>query len=169
MRLVALQHSRASLLAKASQSPAMLRCIHLGKELMAEPAAAAEKAPITIKKYANRRLYNTATSSYVTLDHLCQMVKQGHDFIVHDAKTGEDITRSVLTQIIFEEENKGTNVSATVVVPSTIDTAINRKGMPDADPSNWVKPEQLAAILEFINSDSGSPLRETVLKVYNNA
>ncbi|WP_137388254.1 polyhydroxyalkanoate synthesis repressor PhaR [Rhodoligotrophos defluvii] len=63
--------------------------------------------PITIKKYANRRLYNTATSSYVTLDDLADMVKQGLEFAVYDAKTGEDITRSVLTQIIFEEENKG--------------------------------------------------------------
>lgn len=63
--------------------------------------------PITIKKYANRRLYNTATSSYVTLDHLSEMVKAGHDFVVYDAKTGEDITRSVLTQIIFEMEGKG--------------------------------------------------------------
>jgi polyhydroxyalkanoate synthesis repressor PhaR len=63
--------------------------------------------PITIKKYANRRLYNTATSSYVTLDHLSEMVKTGQDFVVYDAKTGEDITRSVLTQIIFEMEGKG--------------------------------------------------------------
>jgi polyhydroxyalkanoate synthesis repressor PhaR len=62
--------------------------------------------PITIKKYANRRLYNTATSSYVTLDHLADMVKRGQEFNVHDAKTGEDITRAVLTQIIFEEEGK---------------------------------------------------------------
>ncbi|MEM9121746.1 MAG: polyhydroxyalkanoate synthesis repressor PhaR [Pseudomonadota bacterium] len=66
--------------------------------------------PITIKKYANRRLYNTATSSYVTLDHLCEMVKSGEDFLVFDAKSGEDITRSVLTQIIFEEEGKGQNL-----------------------------------------------------------
>lgn len=65
---------------------------------------------ITIKKYANRRLYNTATSSYVTLDHLCQMVKDGEDFVVYDAKTGDDITRSVLTQIIVEEEAKGQNL-----------------------------------------------------------
>lgn len=65
---------------------------------------------ITIKKYANRRLYNTATSSYVTLDHLCQMVKDGVDFVVYDAKTGEDITRQVLTQIIVEEEAKGENL-----------------------------------------------------------
>jgi len=62
--------------------------------------------PTTIKKYANRRLYNTGTSTYVTLEDLATMVKAGDDFIVHDAKTGEDITRSVLAQIIFEQENK---------------------------------------------------------------
>jgi polyhydroxyalkanoate synthesis repressor PhaR len=62
--------------------------------------------PITIKKYANRRLYNTGTSSYVTLEDLASMVKAGEDFVVYDAKTGEDITRSVLAQIIFEQENK---------------------------------------------------------------
>ncbi len=66
-----------------------------------------EKTPVTIKKYANRRLYNTATSSYVTLDHLSQMVKDGCDFVVYDARTDDDITRSVLTQIIVEEESKG--------------------------------------------------------------
>ncbi|MGC1352275.1 MAG: polyhydroxyalkanoate synthesis repressor PhaR [Xanthobacteraceae bacterium] len=62
--------------------------------------------PITIKKYANRRLYNTGTSTYVTLEDLAGMVKTGEDFVVFDAKTSEDITRSVLTQIIFEQENK---------------------------------------------------------------
>lgn len=67
-------------------------------------------APITIKKYANRRLYNTATSSYVTLDHLSQMVKDGTEFGVFDAKSGDEITRSVLTQIIVEEESKGQNL-----------------------------------------------------------
>ena len=66
-----------------------------------------KSAPITIKKYANRRLYNTATSSYVTLENLAQMVKDGVEFVVYDAKSGEDITRSVLTQIIVEEEGKG--------------------------------------------------------------
>jgi polyhydroxyalkanoate synthesis repressor PhaR len=66
--------------------------------------------PIVIKKYANRRLYNTATSSYVTLDHLCQMVQDDVDFVVFDAKSGEDITRAVLTQIIVEEEAKGQNL-----------------------------------------------------------
>ncbi len=67
-------------------------------------------APVVIKKYANRRLYNTATSSYVTLDNLSQMVRNGSDFVVYDAKSGEDITRSVLTQIIVEEEQKGQNL-----------------------------------------------------------
>jgi polyhydroxyalkanoate synthesis repressor PhaR len=62
---------------------------------------------VVIKKYANRRLYNTASSSYVTLEHLADMVKKGIDFVVYDAKTNEDITRSVLTQIIFEEESQG--------------------------------------------------------------
>ena len=76
----------------------------------AEGSTAATAGVITIKKYANRRLYNTATSSYVTLDHLCQMVKDGQDFVVYDAKTGEDITRPVLTQIIVEEEGKGQNM-----------------------------------------------------------
>ena len=66
-----------------------------------------KSAPVVIKKYANRRLYNTATSAYVTLDHLSQMVKDKTDFVVYDAKTGDEITRSVLTQIIFEEESKG--------------------------------------------------------------
>lgn len=65
---------------------------------------------ITIKKYANRRLYNTATSSYVTLEHLAEMVRNGEDFTVVDAKTGDDLTRSVLTQIIFEQENRGQNM-----------------------------------------------------------
>ena len=76
---------------------------------MSEEKAAPQSA-VVIKKYANRRLYNTSTSTYVTLDDLSAMVKSGTDFLVYDAKTGEDITRSVLTQIIFEEENKGTNL-----------------------------------------------------------
>ena len=67
---------------------------------------ATSEQPVTIKKYANRRLYNTGTSTYVTLEDLAEMVKRGEDFVVHDAKTGEDITRQVLAQIIFEQENK---------------------------------------------------------------
>lgn len=63
--------------------------------------------PVVVKKYANRRLYNTESSSYITLENLAQMIRSGRDFVVYDAKTGEDITRGVLTQIIVEEESKG--------------------------------------------------------------
>ncbi len=74
----------------------------------AETGAAAEA--VVIKKYANRRLYNTAASSYVTLENLSEMVREGVDFIVLDAKSGDDITRSVLAQIIFEQESRGQNL-----------------------------------------------------------
>ena len=74
-------------------------------ETLAEMKAG-DKPPVVVKKYANRRLYNTGTSTYVTLEDLAKMVKSGEDFVVYDAKTGEEITRSVLTQIIFEQENK---------------------------------------------------------------
>lgn len=63
-----------------------------------------------VKKYANRRLYNTATSSYVTLDDLSKMVRAGEHFVVYDAKSGDDLTRSILTQIILEEDSKGRNL-----------------------------------------------------------
>src|SRR5437660_8187783 len=69
-----------------------------------------DKPPVIVKKYANRRLYNTATSSYVTLEDLATMIKEGGDFVVQDAKTGEDLTRSVMTQIIVEQEQKGQNL-----------------------------------------------------------
>src|ERR1700752_2280265 len=76
-------------------------------EPMTKPNTMSKTAePITIKKHANRRLYNTGTSSYVTLEDLAAMVKSGEDFVVYDAKTGGDITRSVLPQIIFEQKNK---------------------------------------------------------------
>ncbi len=68
------------------------------------------EGPVTIKKYANRRLYNTESSSYITLDNLSQMVREGRDFRVVDAKTDEDITHTVLTQIIMEEEGRGKNM-----------------------------------------------------------
>src|SRR6266581_7634712 len=69
-----------------------------------------EAKPVVVKKYANRRLYNTATSSYVTLEDLAKLIKDGGDFVAYDAKTGEEITRSVLTQIIVEQEQKGQNL-----------------------------------------------------------
>jgi len=69
-----------------------------------------ESRPVIIKKYANRRLYNTDTSTYVTLEDLAEMVRSERDFVVYDAKTGEDLTHSVLTQIIVEQESRGTNL-----------------------------------------------------------
>ncbi len=79
---------------------------------MADPVQTAPQTktaepPVVVKKYANRRLYDTRSSSYITLDNLAEMVREGRDFVVYDAKTGEDITRGVLTQIIVEEEGKG--------------------------------------------------------------
>jgi polyhydroxyalkanoate synthesis repressor PhaR len=76
--------------------------------------------PVVVKKYANRRLYNTESSSYITLDNLAEMVRAGRDFVVYDAKTGEDITRSVLTQIIVEEEGKGRAMLPTSFLRSLI-------------------------------------------------
>lgn len=95
---------------------------------------------VVIKKYANRRLYDTSTSKYVTLDDLCQMIKRGEEFVVHDAKTNEDLTRQVLTQVIFEQESQGYNMlpvsflkhvirfyddSLRTVLPSYLDTMMH--------------------------------------------
>jgi NAD(P)-dependent dehydrogenase (short-subunit alcohol dehydrogenase family) len=90
---------------------------------------------------------------------------QGKDLLAYA------LTKSLLFKLadFINEENKGKNITASVIVPSTIDTAINRKSMPDVNPANWVKPEAVADTIEFITSDKGSVLRETVLKVYNNA
>ena len=101
--------------------------------------------PITIKKYANRRLYNTATSSYVTLDHLCQMVQEGVDFVVYDAKTGDDITRSVLTQIIVEEEAKGQNLLPIKFLRQLIGLY--------GDSMQWMVPEYLDQVMEAFTSN----------------
>ncbi len=92
------------------------------------------------------------------------------------AAAGKDLlayglSKSLLFKLAeyINEEARGKNVTATVVVPSTLDTELNRKSMPDANPDNWVKPEAMAEILEFIISDKASPLRETIIKVYNNS
>src|ERR1700686_2879754 len=93
---------------------------------MADPAqketdaGSAQVPPVVVKKYANRRLYNTESSSYITLDNLAEMVRAGRDFVVYDAKTGEDITRGVLTQIIVEEEGKGHNLLPTAFLRQLI-------------------------------------------------
>jgi polyhydroxyalkanoate synthesis repressor PhaR len=81
---------------------------------------ATQGAPVVVKKYANRRLYNTESSSYITLDNLADMVRAGRDFVVYDARTGDDITRSVLTQIIVEEENKGRQLLPTTFLRQLI-------------------------------------------------
>ena len=86
----------------------------------ASPAAAPQQPPVVVKKYANRRLYNTETSSYITLDNLGDMIRAGRDFVVYDAKSGEDITRGVLTQIIVEEESKGTSMLPTAFLRQLI-------------------------------------------------
>ena len=93
----------------------------MAEPVQTEPAArATDKPPVVVKKYANRRLYNTESSSYITLDNLADMVHQGRDFVVYDAKSGEDITRSVLTQIIVEEEGKGRSLLPTAFLRQLI-------------------------------------------------
>lgn len=104
------------------------------------PQTSSPTPPVTIKKYANRRLYNTATSSYVTLENLAQMVKDGIDFVVYDAKSGEDITRGVLTQIIVEEEGKGQNLLPT----SFLRQLIGFYG----DQMQWLVPSYLEATMK---------------------
>ena len=91
--------------------------------------------------------------------------EQGKNLIAYS------LAKSLLFKLadFINEENKGTDVVASVVIPSTIDTTINRQSMPDANPENWVKPEQLADVLEFICSEKGRQIREGVYKVYNNA
>src|SRR6202034_1971894 len=81
---------------------------------------AGDKPPVVVKKYANRRLYNTESSSYITLDNLAEMVRLGRDFVVYDDKAGEDITRGVLTQIIVEEEGKGRSLLPTAFLRQLI-------------------------------------------------
>ena len=120
-------------------------------------AAAEHDQPITIKKYANRRLYNTATSSYVTLDHLCQMVKDGIDFVVYDAKSGEDITRSVLTQIIVEEEAKGTNLLPITFLRQLISFY--------GDSMQWVVPRYLEQMMGSFASNQ-ERLRQSMQETF---
>ena len=90
---------------------------------------------------------------------------QGKDLLAYA------ITKSLLFKLaeFINESEKGNNITASVIVPSTIDTPVNRQSMPEADPAQWVSPEALAETMEFVVSDKGNTLRETVLKVYNNA
>jgi len=106
----------------------------------------APKSSVTIKKYANRRLYNTATSSYVTLDDLAKMVKEGTEFNVYDAKSSEDITRSVLTQIIVEEEGKA---EQTLLPISFLRQLIGFYG----DNMQWLVPKYLEHSMQSLSKN----------------
>ena len=101
---------RAAQIAVLLHSSIFASAGHRAHEQFQQRPTGRQAKPVVVKKYANRRLYNTATSSYVTLDDLATMIKEGGDFVVYDAKTGEDLTRSVLTQIIVEQEQKGQNL-----------------------------------------------------------
>lgn len=126
---------------------------------------------------------NFNTAYYVTRPLFRQMIEQNNGHIVFigarpaiEAAQGKNLlayglSKSLLFKLAeyLNEEAKGKNVTVTVVAPSTLDTPLNRKSMPDTDPDIWVKPSALAEILEFVVSDKSGPLRETILKVYNNA
>ncbi len=126
---------------------------------------------------------NFETAYFMSRPLLQHMQQQGYGRLVFvgarpalSAAQGKDLMAYALTKsLLFKlaefinETTKGTNITATVVVPSTIDTAINRQSMPDVDPANWVTPAAIADIMELITSEKGHPLRETVLKVYNNS
>jgi NAD(P)-dependent dehydrogenase (short-subunit alcohol dehydrogenase family) len=132
---------------------------------------------------SNQISLNFNTAYFVARPLLQQMKAQGAGRIVFIgsrpglvASYGKDLvayslSKSLLFRLaeFINADARGRNVTATVIVPSTIDTPVNRKSMPDADPLNWVKPEDLAEIMEFVVSAKGAPLRETVLKVYNNS
>jgi polyhydroxyalkanoate synthesis repressor PhaR len=114
--------------------------------------------PVIIKKYANRRLYNTGTSTYVTLEDLASMVKKGADFTVYDAKSGEDITRSVLAQIIFEQENKeGQNLLPIAFLRQLIRFY--------GDSMQMLVPRFLEASIESLTKEQGK-LREQMTQAF---
>lgn len=121
---------------------------------------AKNEGPTVIKKYANRRLYNTGTSSYVTLDDLAVMVKKGEDFSVQDAKTGEDITHSVLTQIIFEQESKTGN---TLLPISFLRQLISYYG----DQMQMVLPSYLEQSMAAFSAQQ-EQMREQLTKAFGN-
>ncbi|MGC1981513.1 MAG: polyhydroxyalkanoate synthesis repressor PhaR [Pseudolabrys sp.] len=117
-----------------------------------------KKEPVTIKKYANRRLYNTGTSTYETLEDLASMVKNGEDFVVYDAKTGEDITRSVLAQIIFEQENK----EGQSLLPITFLRQLIRFY---GDSMQMLVPRFLEASIESLSKEQGK-FREQITQAF---
>lgn len=140
-------------------------------------------ADTTGKDIQKQLSLNFETAYFVTRPLFQHMMENGNGRLVYigsrpaiEPKAGKDVlayglSKSLLFKLAeyLNEEARGQNVSATVVVPSTLDTPLNRKSMPEVDPAIWVKPAALAEILAFVVSDKASPLRESVLKVYNNA
>ena len=115
-------------------------------------AASKDEAPIRIRKYANRRLYNTASSSYVTLADLAQLVRDGAEFTVEDAKSGEDLTRATLTQIIVDEEQNGANLLPVSLLRQII--AMYRDNM------GWMLPAYLEQSMEWFGANREAMRRE---------
>ena len=115
-------------------------------------AASEEEAPIRIRKYANRRLYNTATSSYVTLADLAQLVRDGVEFTVEDAKSGEDLTRATLTQIIVDEEQSGANLLPVSLLRQIISMYRDNAG--------WMLPAYLEQSMEWFTANHDAMRRE---------
>jgi polyhydroxyalkanoate synthesis repressor PhaR len=123
---------------------------------------ATEKAPTVIKKYANRRLYHMGTSTYVTLEDLAAMVRAGEDFVVNDAKSGEDITRSVLAQIMFEQESKGGQQN---LLPTTFLRQLIRFY---GDSMQALVPRYLEFSMDHLTKDQGK-LRDQMEKTFGPA
>ena len=115
-------------------------------------AATKQEAPIRIRKYANRRLYNTATSSYVTLADLAQLVRDGVDFTVEDAKSGEDLTRATLTQIIVDEEQNGANMLPVSLLRQIVSMY--------RDSAGWMLPAYLEQSMEWFTANQDVMRRE---------
>ncbi len=116
-------------------------------------AAQKQEGPVRIRKYANRRLYNTGTSSYVTLADLAQLVRDGVEFSVEDAKTGEDLTRAILTQIIVEEEQNGANLLPVSLLRSII-------AMYRDNNMGWMLPAYLEQSMEWFTANRDAMRRE---------
>ena len=113
-----------------------------------------EEETAIIKKYANRRLYDTQTSAYITLEDLCERVKKGHQFTVVDAKSGQDLTRQILTQIIFEQETKGANLLPTDFLRSVI-------GFYDHNMQDMLQP-----YLDARDQTSAADVRDLIAKYF---
>ncbi len=120
-------------------------------------AASKDEAPVRIRKYANRRLYNTASSSYVTLADLAQLVRDGVDFVVEDAKSGEDLTRAILTQIIVDEEQNGANLLPVSLLRRIISMYRDNMG--------WMLPAYLDQSMDWFAANQ-EKMRREVENVY---